>query len=219
MYATISADVVSSTSLSADETIGLRHRTEALFALLEEKYRGFRGRMIKGDYVECLVPDVPHALRVALAIKSHTKSFPVSESEAKRDFLTYGLRIAIGIGGMRTVDTEHGIWDGEAIYMSGRALAGMRSLRRETLTVATGDEKLSADLNTVALLADAIMNGATQRQSEVFFYKLLGHKEEDIAQRMGIRQSGVNRHATTGKWYCVEEALRYFEGVNFGYYG
>lgn len=41
MFATISADIVSSTSLSVDETIRLKQRIEALFALLKTKYPDF----------------------------------------------------------------------------------------------------------------------------------------------------------------------------------
>ncbi len=46
MFATISADIVSSTSLSVNETIGLRQRIESLFALLKDKYPDFTGRQI-----------------------------------------------------------------------------------------------------------------------------------------------------------------------------
>ena len=38
--------------------------------------------------------------------------------------------MAIGIGDMRIVNTEQGIWDGEAIYLSGRALEEMSSLNK-----------------------------------------------------------------------------------------
>jgi len=75
MFATISADIVSSTSLSVDETIGLRQRIESLFALLKDKYPDFNGRLIKGDYIECVMQDVSSIFRVALVIKSCIKSF------------------------------------------------------------------------------------------------------------------------------------------------
>ena len=58
MFATISADIVSSTSLSVDETIRLKQRIEALFALLKTKYPDFYGRQIKGDYIECVMQNI-----------------------------------------------------------------------------------------------------------------------------------------------------------------
>lgn len=125
MYAAISADIVSSTSLCIEETIALKQRIEDLFSVLENKFPGFWGRIIKGDYIECLLPSAKDSFRVALIIKSCIKSFPVAESKKKKLFQTYGIRIAVGIGDMRIVDKEHGIMDGEAIYLSGRTLSGM----------------------------------------------------------------------------------------------
>ena len=125
MYAAISADIVSSTSLCIEETIALKQRIENLFSVLENRFPGFWGRIIKGDYIECLLPSAKDSFRVALIIKSCIKSFPVTESKKKKLFQTYGIRIAVGIGDMRIVDREHGIMDGEAIYLSGRTLSGM----------------------------------------------------------------------------------------------
>lgn len=103
----------------------LEARIEDLFSVLENKFPGFWGRIIKGDYIECLLPSAKDSFRVALIIKSCIKSFPVAESKKKKLFQTYGIRIAVGIGDMRIVDKEHGIMDGEAIYLSGRTLSGM----------------------------------------------------------------------------------------------
>ena len=213
MFATISADIVSSTSLSVDETIRLKQRIEALFALLKTKYPDFYGRQIKGDYIECVMQNVSNVFRIALVIKSCIKSFPKAKS-----FQTYGIRMAIGIGNMRIVDTEQGIWDGESIYMSGRSLEGMNALNKGTLSVCTSKRQLSCPLQTIALLTDAIMNDMTLRQSEVIYYKLLGLKETDIARNLGISQSGVNKASSATKWYCIEEALKYFEQINFNEY-
>lgn len=81
MFATISADIVSSTSLSVDETIRLKQRIEALFALLKTKYPDFYGRQIKGDYIECVMQNVSNVFRIALVIKSYIKSFPITENK------------------------------------------------------------------------------------------------------------------------------------------
>lgn len=219
MFATISADIVSSTSLSVDETIGLRQRIESLFALLKDKYPDFNGRLIKGDYIGCVMQDVSSIFRVALVIKSCIKSFNIAENKKSvKSFQVYGIRMAIGIGDMRIVDTEQGIWDGEAIYMSGRALEGMNVLNKGTLSIKTSKKQLSSPLQTIALLTDAIVNDMTIRQSEVVYYKLLGFKETDIAQKLGISQSGVNKASSATKWYCIEEVLKYFEQINFDEY-
>ena len=218
MYATISADIVSSTSLSLEETIMMKQKIQELFQLLENNYPQFWGRQIKGDYIECLIPNVPDAFRIALIIKSYIKSLQINEHIQKKDFVTYGVRIAIGIGSLRIIDKENGIIDGEAIYLSGRSIESMSSPTKGTLTININNSKLDKVLSTIAVLTDALMNNTTQRQSEALLYKLLGMKEVEIANKMGISQAGVNKHSTASKWYCIEEALDFFEHINFEEY-
>ena len=215
MYATISADVVCSTTLSEIETIELKQYIEEQLNELEKLYSGFWGRLIKGDYIECLIPNVSDAFRIALILKNSIKSFAVNKSIENRLFCTYGVRIAIGIGNMRIVDREHGIMDGEAIYLSGRSLTKSSALNKGTFTIETSNAELSHGLRVIALLTDAILNEATPKQSLVIYYKLLGYKESEIADKMKIYQSTVNSHSSSAKWYCIEEALKYFEQIKF----
>lgn len=216
MYAAISADIVSSTSLCIEETIALKQRIEDLFFILEKKFQGFWGRLIKGDYIECLLPSAKDSFRVALIIKSCIKSFPIEESKKKKLFQTYGIRIAIGIGDMRIVDKEHGIMDGKAIYLSGRTLSGMGTPNKSgTFIIEPADRQIRPALQTVGMLTDALLNNMTRRQSEVVYYKLLSKSEQEIANILGVKQSGINQHSTSAKWYCIEEALNYFEQLNF----
>ena len=215
MFATISADIVSSTSLSVNETIGLKQRIESLFSLLKVSYPDFEGRQIKGDYIECVMQNVSNVFRIAFIIKSCIKSFSTAKNEKTKNFHTYGIRMAIGIGDMRIVNTEQGIWDGEAIYLSGRALEEMSSLNKGTMSVHTSKKQLSAPLQTIALLTDAILNDMTVRQSEVVYYKLLGFKEADIAKKLGISQASVNNASTATKWYCIEESIKYMNNWLF----
>ena len=216
MYAAISADIVSSTSFCIEETLALKQRIEDLFSILEKRFPGFWGRLIKGDYIECLLPSVKDSCRVALIIKSSIKSFPVAESKKKKLFRIYGIRMAIGIGDMRIVDKEHGIMDGEAIYLSGRTLDEMGAPNKNgTFLIEPIDKRLRPALQTIGMLTDALLNNITRRQSEVIYYKLLSKSEQEIADILGVKQSGINQHSTSAKWYCIEEALNYFERLNF----
>ncbi|MBR4970359.1 MAG: RNA polymerase subunit sigma-70, partial [Paludibacteraceae bacterium] len=87
-----------------------------------------------------------------------------------------------------------------------------------TLSIHINNDIQPSALNTIAVLTDALMNNATKKQSEVLFYKLLSVKEEDIADKLGISQPGVNNHSSSAKWYCIEEALNYFEHIKFENY-
>ena len=216
MVATISADIGSSTSLSVEDVTGLKARIEDIFRILGERIVGFWGRLIKGDYLECFIPSAGDALRAALIIKCGIKSFKFSEEGEKSLFRNYGARISIGIGNMRIVDMGRGILDGEAIYLSGRALAGMGSPTKSgTLLIETTDNEYRQTLYVVGILLDALLNKATPRQCEVLFYKLLGKNEHEIARILGVIQSAVNQHSTASNWRCIEETLRYFEHLNF----
>jgi hypothetical protein len=214
MYATISADIVSSTSLSLESTIELKQKIGQLLKLLENKYTNFWGRQIKGDYIECFIPNVADSFRIALIIKSYIKSLSLPEVKLNKDFQTYGIRISIGIGAMRLIDRNEDILDGEAIYLSGRAIENM-TLNKGTISISVNNFLLSSELNLIALLTDALVNNATKKQCEVLFYKLLAMKEEDIAKKLGISQPTVNSHSSSAKWYCIEEALKYFEQIKF----
>ena len=218
MYATISADIVSSTSLSEVETIELKQYIEEQLKMLETLYPGSWGRLIKGDYIECVVPNASNAFRIALIIKNSIEAFEVEKTLGSKLFYTYGARISIGIGGMRIVDREQGIMDGEAIYLSGRSITKLGALNKGALTIETSNENLSHSLRVIAVFTDAILNDATSKQSQVIYYKLLGYKESEIAEKMRIYQSGVNNHSSSAKWYCIEEALNYFEQIKFENY-
>ena len=215
MYATISADIVSSTTLSIDETIALKKKINDQFVSLSCNFPGFCGSLIKGDYIECLVPNPSAALRIALILKTLVKSFDIERTKKNKQFSTYGIRIAIGVGEMRIIDRNEDIMDGEAIYRSGRSLSKMGTPSKGTMTIDMYDARLLQSLRTITLLVDALLNSATRRQSEVLHYKLMSLNENEIASIMCMKQSAINQHSTAAKWYCIEAALKYFETLDF----
>ena len=68
MYATISADVVSSTSLSKEAMIELNERLKKCLSTLEVCYQGFWGRIVKGDSIECVMDCPENAFEAALIL-------------------------------------------------------------------------------------------------------------------------------------------------------
>lgn len=218
MEATISADVISSTSLSVDETLALKKRMKSFFSLMEQLYPCFWGRQIKGDYFELYIPDASKAFRISLLIKTYLKSFNIVEEIHKKLFMNYGARIAIGIGKMRTINRKAGIMDGEAIYLSGRSLEEMDQLSKGSLMISTNIKEIQEELSTVALLTDALINKATKKQCEVIYYKLLSKGENEIAKILHIEQPGVNQRSTAACWYAIERAVNFYEQINFNIY-
>ncbi len=215
MQATISADIVSSTSLSPIEIVTLQARINETIVMLEKHYEGFWGRLVKGDCIECVMPEPKAALRVALLLKTAIKSLDIAKDSRTQLFRRYGMRMAIGLGDMRLVDRKNGIMDGEAIYYSGRAVDSMHSENKCSFVVVGENKEYSMLLTTITTLVDSILNGATRRQSEVLYYKLLSMKESDIASLLSITQSGVNQRASVANWSCLETAVNCFEQINF----
>jgi len=136
-------------------------------------------------------------------------------------FKKYGVRLVIGIGTMRTVDTQQGILDGEAIYLSGRKIDDQRSRNKEkvvvknTLFFETTDTRLQEKGSVLVDLLDVLLTNATARQCNVLYYKLLGFSELEIAQELGVNQAAVNQHSTAAGWNAIEHTLKYYEQLEF----
>ena len=73
MVATISADLVRSTSLSTQDMMKLRSKLGDLFEDFEKEYPGFWARIVRGDSIECFVPEYRYSLRIAILIKLFVK--------------------------------------------------------------------------------------------------------------------------------------------------
>lgn len=54
MIATISADIVRSTSLKTEDLIALRNSLKELLDDFEKDYPGFWARIVRGDSIECV---------------------------------------------------------------------------------------------------------------------------------------------------------------------
>ena len=129
--ATISADIVSSTSLSVEELTLLQSEIRCFLDNLSVNTQGNDwGRLFKGDSVEIFLHNPKQAFRIALILKALVKKTILSKDKtAKRMlFKKYGVRLAIGVGEMRVANREQDILDGEAIYISGRLLESQQKI-------------------------------------------------------------------------------------------
>ena len=121
MIATISADIVRSTSLQTGDLIELRNRLRGLLDDLEKDYQGFWARITRGDSIECVVPDYRYVLRIAILIKLFVK-IQVDSFDCHELLQRYGIRFSIGLADINYADKNEDIIDGPAIYISGRNL-------------------------------------------------------------------------------------------------
>ena len=216
--ATISADIVSSTALSVEDRLFLEKEISELLKTLEQFFgkEAFYGRLIKGDYIECLFEKPKFALRAALIIKSFVKSLQLSQSEDSKQikaFLEHGIKIAVSIGEIRIFDREKGIIDGEAIYLSGRAINELSSQKRGRTLVFRTNKSNYKVFDAVFDLLDVLFASFTRTQSKIVYYKLLGKSEKEITSILSRAQSNINQQVNSVGWRAIENTVETFESI------
>ena len=214
MIATISADIVRSTSMNTEDLIVLRNRLRDLFQDFEEDYPGFWARIVRGDSIECVVPNYNDALRIAILIKLYVK-MRVSEFDCSEMLQRYGIRFSIGVADIKYADKKEDIINGPAIYLSGRNLDEI-SRRENVMTafeIGQAPKPLSNLLDSYVAMVSGIVDSYSAKQAEVVFLKLLGFKEMEISERVGISQSSVNTRAANAQWGLLNTAIKDFEAL------
>jgi len=216
MVATISADIVRSTSLATGDLIILRKKLRGLLDDFEKDYRGFWARIVRGDSIECFVPEYKYALRIAILIKLFVK-MQVSDADCDEELQKYGARFSIGIGDIKYADKHEDIIDGAAIYMSGRNLDVISGKGNVFTAFQIMDvpESFGNLMDSYVALLSNIVDSYSAKQAEVVFYKLLGFKEIEISEKLGIYQSSVNTRSTKAQWGLLNTAIKDFEELTF----
>lgn len=214
MYAAISADVVSSTSLSRESMIELNEKLKKCLCILERRYQGFWGRIVKGDSIECVMDKPEDAFEVAIILKTWIKSFePNNNIQKAKRFNRYGLRIAIGIGEMKTIDRGLDMMDGDAIYRSGRTMDKLVGRAKYSFVISMVDSEYEQALQVILTLVNQLLNNATARKCETLCERILSSDTSKTAEKMGISVSGVNQTLKDLGWSAIEQAIIYYRKV------
>lgn len=219
--AVISGDIVASTSLPDSGRSRLENDLLQVIDVLSEEKLILFGRIIKGDYIECVVSKPEDALRVLLILKSYIKSIAgemnLEDSSPRiKLFKSYGIKLAIGFGELSRFDPEKGIIDGEAIYLSGRKINELSTFGKQRMSLKNSlffvstDNQLNMQFEALFSLLDVLLNKATNRQCEVVYYKLLGLKEDQIGQKMNVSQPVINQHSSGAGWNAIDLAVNYY---------
>ena len=213
MYAAISADVVSSTTLSRESMIELTERLREGLRMLEGHYQGFWGRVVRGDSLECILDHPEDALEVAIILKTWVKALEPTDVIKKERFSRYGLRVAIGIGDMNTNDRRLDMMDGEAIYRSGRALDKLVGRAKYSFGISMEDSENELTLQVILTLVNQLLNNATARKCETLCERILASDTNAAAKKMGISVSGINQTLKDLGWTAIEQAILYYRNT------
>lgn len=223
--ATISSDIISFTALKEQDkrkvTAGIKLLFEKLGDKLPEK--SFYGRMVQGDYIECALLEPKSVLRVALMIKTFIKSIPIKEKagldERFKYYKEHAVRLAVAVAPLTTIDMNEGIIDGEAIYMSGRALKNLSTSDKQKVVIKRTmffycpEEEVQNRFDTIFALLDTLLSRCSAKQCEVVFHKLMGQSEKEIAAMLQKNQSTISQHSTAAGWHAIEKTVQYFENT------
>ena len=210
MYASISADIVSSTSLTIQSKIELNDYIRKILEILESQYDGFWGRLVRGDTIECALTHPEEALEIAIIIKSWVKAFKPLEGSEYLRFSKYGLRLAIGIGEMDIVNKSLDMMDGEAIYRSGRSLDMLKGRLKYSMTISMSQEQYEEPFKIILSLINQLLNNATSRKCLILCERLLLSSSHKVAEKMGITVSGVNQTLNEIGWSSIEQAIKFY---------
>ena len=204
MQAIITADIVNYTKFTQNSEGNLMDNfikwTKRTGSFSEVKYELYRG-----DSFQCIIPNLNQTLKICLLNRSYF--LRLSKNQNGLD-----VRQAIGLGDVESLQKTLSRSDGQAFRFSGRSFDEMDKKGNRIIFKSSFDE-IDAELNTSFSLLEAIIKGWTATQAEVFFHKLQGKKEKEIAEQLSVSQPAVNRHLKALSWSAVERLLSRFEEI------
>jgi hypothetical protein len=220
--ATISADIISYTSLHEVDKRNIENKIKNLLFELKEKYGedGFYGRIVKGDYIECATETSHNALRIALILKTFIKSIELENKTSNKGIKYYkehAIRLAVAVAPLTTIDSKKGIIDGEAIYMSGRAIKDFSTsfkqkiVIKNTMFFCSQVNYVNEQFDTIFSLLDTLISRCSAKQCKVIYLRLLGHSEGEVSVILKKSQSTISQHSTASGWHSIEKSVNYFE--------
>lgn len=192
----ITGDIVSSST--TDRKRLLKGLQEILHSIEQfQKDLKIPFELYRGDSFQGLIPEPEETLKYSLLIRVNLKKNKGNESDA---------RIAIGIGTVSFMSTTAAESDGEAFRNSGPVLDFMKD-EDVRLRAKTPWEHVNHELDVSLFLADALINRWTVPQVEVIAESLLGKKQVDIAEKLGISQSAVNQRLKAANWEAINKLI------------
>jgi hypothetical protein len=203
-YSIITADIVNYTQFPHNSEGNLIDDfikwTKKSIVFSEVQYEIFRG-----DSFQCIIPKLNQTLRICLLNRAYF--LRLSKNQNGLD-----LRQSIGIGEVNMLKKTLLRSDGDAFRYSGRTFDEMDK-KGNRIVFKSAFPEIDAELNTSFSLLEAIIQGWTATQAEVFFHKLQGKKEKEIAEQLNISQPAVNRHLKATSWSAIEKLLNRFEDL------
>lgn len=204
LYTIITSDIVNYTLLSPEKREELINGFEQWTQELTTNYQT-DSELFRGDSFQFLIQDISLSLKIALMNRAYF--LKQSSKNTKID-----LRQAIGIGNIDQLASTLSHSDGEAFHLSGRLFDGMDK-KGNRMVLASIFPALDAEFQTSLTLLEVIIQQWTATQAAVFFHKIQGLNEKEIAHQLGISQPAINKHLKALSWKAIETLLERFETI------
>lgn len=203
MIGVITGDIVASSKRNRDDLLkNLKEILEQVNVLQVQASLPFE--LYRGDSFQGIILKPEETLRYSLLIRTRLKQ---KNTPGGRD-----ARIAIGIGKVDFLANSISESDGEAFRNSGPVLDTLKD-ENIGLKIKTPWEQVNKEFDVSLVLADAIIKRWTVAQVEVISETLMGKKQREIAEALGISQSAVNQRLKAASWEAIHELLIRFNTV------
>lgn len=213
MKSVITGDIIESTKLAISDREKLMESVQVILSDLTSIYN-LKSEIYRGDSFQILLDEPLYSFRVALILKMHIRSYPISEislSNNQRKAKINDARIAIGVGQVENSNKYLGATNGEAFILSGHLLDSLKKTK-QSLGIKTSDG-FGSELETEVFLIDTIIYQTTALQCEVIKWKLLKQNEIEISHKLKIKQSAVNQRSNSGSWHAINTMVQRFETI------
>ena len=194
MEAIITGDIINSENYPASEWLVV---LKNYFSELGESPADWE--IYRGDEFQLRVP-IEQALEVSIHIKALLKSIKGLD-----------VRMGIGIGEVTFVGVSVSESNGPAYQLSGRTFEALKE-KKISLTIATGENVYNRMMNLMIKLALDFIDDWSPVSAEIVAMALdnPNASQQEIAERLNIKQSAVSQRQKRARLDLVQELLRYY---------
>ena len=215
--AVITADIVGSSSYSAQDRRGLDRILRAAFRDTERRFpgaihTGMAFRVTVGDEFQCVIADVSRVLQILTYLRAVAATGGLNPPVR--------FRASVGIGTLSTPKRPNPYEeDGPAFVRARRGLERLSRRRGPTRWTAltTGDNDIDATADAVLCLADYIMEAWTVPQWEAVRWALLGLKRKEVARKLKIAHQNVTKRILAAGWLHIDFSLTFLADLVYSF--
>jgi hypothetical protein len=197
--AVLTGDVIDSRKVS--DTAGLQHVLDTTLDDLANRHGG-EGQRYRGDGFQLALPEAGEAMAAAVEIRASL----IQHSEPRQ---RWDARISVATG-KDSWQPSDGLAqaNGDVFVQSGQTLDG---LEMQHLSLTRLDAAEDGCLTLLTRYLDDLIEGWSRYSGEVVTLQLRApSSQQDLAERLGIRQPSVHKRLRAARWDLLADTLAHF---------